>query len=66
MLFRSRVEDIMTPTVFTIPKELRMPAIIQQMLDLDVHQLYVVDKNGLLIGVITTKDIVRYLGYVLN
>ena len=62
----ARVEDIMTPTVFTIPKELRMPAIIQQMLDLDVHQLYVVDKNGLLIGVITTKDIVRYLGYVLK
>lgn len=62
----TRVEDIMTPTIFTIPKEIHMPSIIRQMLDLDVHQLYVVDKNGLLIGVITTKDIVRYLGFVLN
>jgi CBS domain-containing membrane protein len=58
---RTRVSDIMTPAVFTVP--LRTPAakVVEQMLALNVHQLYVVDDDQLLVGVVTALDVLRHL-----
>lgn len=62
----ARVEDIMTHAVFTISADTRLPSILQQMLELDVHQLYVVDRNDLLVGVVSSKDILTVLGKILS
>ena len=62
----ARVEDIMTNTIFALSPNTKLPDIIKKMLDLDVHQLYVVNHDGLLVGVISTSDIMRVLYSMLS
>lgn len=62
----TRVEDIMTNTIFSINPGTRLPEIIKKMLDLDVHQVYVVNPEGLLVGVISTSDVMRVLYSMLS
>ena len=51
----------MTPTVFTV--ELHTPAaqVVEEMIGLNVHHLYVTDAAGVLVGVISALDVVRHL-----
>jgi CBS domain-containing protein len=56
------VADIMTPAVFTVPLEAPAEVVVKQMLDLRVHQLFVVDKDDSLVGVISALDVLRHLG----
>jgi CBS domain-containing protein len=58
---RTRVADIMTPAVFTVPLRAPAAAVVEQMLALNVHQLFVVDDDQLLVGVITSLDVLRHL-----
>ena len=62
----TRVEDIMTNTIFSITPATRLPEVIKKMLDLDVHQVYVVNAEGLLTGVVSTSDIMRVLYSMLS
>ena len=62
----TKVEDIMTNAIFSLCPSTKLPDIIKKMLDLDVHQLYVVDQDGLLVGVISTSDIMRVLYSMLS
>jgi CBS domain-containing protein len=57
----TRVRDIMTPVVFTVA--LRTPAakVVEQMLTLKVHRLFVVDEDLALVGVISSLDVLRHL-----
>ena len=55
------VRDIMTPAVFSVGLETPAAKVIEQMLELKVHQLYVVEQDGTLVGVITALDILRHL-----
>jgi CBS domain-containing protein len=57
----STVEDIMTPGVFAVGPETLTASVVEQMLALHVHQLFVVDDQSLLIGVISALDILRHL-----
>ncbi len=57
----TRVRDIMTPVVFTVSLEAPAPEAVEQMLALKVHQLFVVDKEGALVGVISALDVLRHL-----
>ena len=57
----TRVEDVMTPAVFTVALETPAAQVVRQMCDLHVHQLFVVDPTGSLIGVISALDLVRHL-----
>lgn len=57
----ARVEDIMTNTIFSLSPGAKLPEIVKKMLDLNVHQLYVVNQEGLLVGVLSTSDIMRVL-----
>jgi CBS-domain-containing membrane protein len=61
MLDRTRVRDIMTPAVFSIRPETPAAKVVQQLLALNVHRLFVVDKRGVLLGVISTFDVLRHL-----
>jgi len=59
----TRVSEIMTPAVFSVRPDTRADKVIEELLRLHVHHLFVVDKTGTLVGVISTLDILRNLGY---
>ncbi len=58
---RTRVSDIMTPVVFTVGLHAPAREAVEQMLALKVHQLFVVDREGSLVGVISALDVLRHL-----
>lgn len=58
---RTRVRDVMTPAVFAVRPDASVEEVVRQIMTLDVHRLFVVNSAGVLIGVITTMDIVRNL-----
>jgi CBS domain-containing protein len=58
---RTRVREVMTPAVFAVGPETDTETVVRQMESLDVHRLFVVDRDGVLVGVITSMDIVRNL-----
>lgn len=55
------VKDIMTPAVFTVPRSATPALLVKEMVAKRVHRLFVVDDGGILIGVITTLDVMRKL-----
>ena len=55
------VRDIMTPAVFSVPPDTPADQVVEQLLTLNVHQLYVVDEEQFLIGVISAHDVLRRL-----
>jgi CBS domain-containing protein len=57
----TRVADVMTPAVFSVRPDTPAAKVVEQMLALGVHRLFVVDRDGVLIGVISTVDILRKL-----
>jgi CBS domain-containing protein len=57
----ARVRDIMTPVVFTVLLDTPVPQVVEQMLALKVHHLFVVDEDRALVGVISPLDILRHL-----
>jgi CBS domain-containing protein len=58
---RAQVRDIMTPAVFSVTPDTPADQVVTQLLALNVHRLFVVDRTGVLIGVITTLDVLRAL-----
>jgi CBS domain-containing protein len=57
----AQVQDIMTPAVFSIGCDAPAARVIEELVALNVHRLFVVDAGGALVGVITTKDVLRKL-----
>jgi CBS domain-containing protein len=57
----TRVRDLMTPALFTVTTDTTADAVVQRMCELRVHQLFVVDQDDALVGVISALDIVRRL-----
>jgi CBS domain-containing protein len=55
------VSDLMTPAVFSVSPDTSAAKVIQEMLALNVHRLFVVDADGVLVGVISPLDILRRL-----
>jgi CBS domain-containing protein len=55
------VADLMTPAVFSVPLNAPVERVLEEMRDLNVHRLFVVDENGVLVGVITALDVIRHL-----
>lgn len=58
---RTAVQEIMTPAVFSVPLTATPDLIIKKMNELHVHRLFVVDTAGVLVGVISSLDILRKL-----
>jgi CBS domain-containing protein len=58
---RPLVRDLMTPAVFSVAPETPASAVVEQMLALKVHHLFVVDQAGVLIGVISALDVLKAL-----
>lgn len=57
----ARVRDLMTPAVFAVPIDAPARRVVGDLVALKVHQLYVVDKGGVLVGVISTLDVLRHM-----
>jgi CBS domain-containing protein len=55
------VQDLMTPAVFAVSPETPASEVIESLLALRVHRLFVVDPQGVLIGVISAVDVLRHL-----
>lgn len=55
------VRDIMTPIVFTVSTSTSSFEVVKRLCELRVHQLFVVDDENALVGMISTFDIVRHL-----
>lgn len=55
------VADLMTPAVFAVAPTAHVSRVIGDMLGLHVHRLFVVDDDGVLVGVISTMDVLRRL-----
>ncbi len=55
------VADVMTPAVFSVRENATARQVVEQMLVLNVHHLFVVDDEGVVVGVISPLDIVRKL-----
>jgi CBS domain-containing protein len=58
---RTLVRDVMTPVVFSIRPDAPARQVIEEMLHLRVHRLFVIDRDGVLVGVIAMSDILRRL-----
>lgn len=58
---RARVSEIMTPVVFSVTPEMPAAQVIEEMLALKIHRLFVVGDDGVLVGVISTTDVLRQL-----
>jgi CBS domain-containing protein len=56
-----RVADLMTPAIFSVPPETTLSRVAEQMVALNVHRLFVVDSNGVLVGVISALDLLANL-----
>jgi CBS-domain-containing membrane protein len=55
------VEEIMTPAVFSVPTETPAAKVVEEMVKMNVHQLFVVDDSGTLVGIISALDVLRHL-----
>jgi CBS domain-containing protein len=55
------VSDLMTPAVFSVTPETPAAQVIEQILALKVHRLFVVGRDGVLRGVISTLDVLGRL-----
>jgi CBS domain-containing protein len=57
----ARVRDIMTPALFSVTPETAAAQVIEQLRAMNVNHLFVVDRGGVLLGVIGTRDILERL-----
>lgn len=55
------VREVMTPVVFFVRPDTAVANVIDDLLDCAVHRLFVVDDDEVLIGVISTLDLLQHL-----
>ncbi len=55
------VTEVMTPAVFSVRPETPARSVVEKLLTLHVHHLFVVDATGVVVGVISPIDILRHL-----
>jgi CBS domain-containing protein len=58
---RNTVADLMTPAVFAVAPDTPVRRVVSDMIGLHVHRLFVVDDDGILVGVISTMDVLKRL-----
>lgn len=55
------VSDIMTRTVFTVPSDMPVPEIARQLVAGRIHQIFVTNLEGRLVGVVSALDLIGLL-----
>ena len=59
---QSPVRGVMTEGVFSVQETTPARSVVGQLVALNVHHLFVVDAAGVVVGVISTLDVLRRLG----
>jgi hypothetical protein len=57
----AHVGDLMTPVVYSVTPETGAKEVVEGMLTLGVHRLFVIAEDGALVGVISSTDLLRQL-----
>jgi CBS domain-containing protein len=57
----TRVQEIMTPTVFGVRPDDPVTRVVGDMVAFKIHRLFVIDAQGALLGVISAFDVLRKL-----
>lgn len=55
------VREVMTEAVFSVKEDTAARSVVEQLLALNIHHLFVVDAAGVVVGVITPTDVLRKL-----
>jgi CBS domain-containing protein len=55
------VTEVMTPAVFSVRPETSAKSVVEQLLEVGVHHLFVKDAGGVIVGVISPADVLRKL-----
>jgi CBS domain-containing protein len=55
------VQGIMTPVVFSVGLKASAHTVVEELLRMNVHRLFVVDEDGALVGVISPLDVLRHM-----
>lgn len=55
------VREIMTPVIYAVSPNTPAMQVVQEMLQRHVHRLFVLDESGVLVGVISSMDVLRHL-----
>jgi CBS domain-containing protein len=55
------VGDVMTPGVLSVAPDTPADKVLEEMLAFKVHRLFVVDRTGVLVGVISALDFLKHL-----
>lgn len=58
----TRVTEVMTPAVFSVRPDTPAASVVEQLLALNVHHLFVADADGVIVGVISPVDVLKKLG----
>jgi predicted transcriptional regulator len=53
--------DVMTPIVFSVRPETPAKDVVERMVDLNIHRVFVQDSTMVVIGVITALDVLRHI-----
>lgn len=56
------VTEFMTPAVFSVRPDTPARSVVEQLLALNVHHLFVADPAGVIVGIISPIDVLRKLG----
>ena len=56
----AQVRDLMTPALLAVAPETPLASVAEQMVTGNVHRLFVVDEDGVLVGVISALDLLRH------
>jgi CBS domain-containing protein len=59
--YATPVRELMTPAVFSVTPSTPAGSVIEQLLALNVHHLFVIDAAGVLVGVISATDVLWHL-----
>ena len=55
------VRELMTPVVFSVPLHTPAELVVRELLERKIHRVFVVDHDGVLVGVISATDVLRHL-----
>ena len=58
-----QVRDLMTPAVFAVPTEAPARQVIEELLSMNVHQMFVVDETGVLVAFVSALDVIKHLQF---
>ncbi len=55
------VTEVMTPAVFSVRPDTSARSVVEQLLELHIHHLFVTDAAGVVVGVISPVDVLKKL-----